>query len=275
MKKNMELFIKGFIIGIGKIIPGVSGSILAIMMGIYDKGVYAISHFTSDIKENFLFLFKVGLGLLFSIMVGSQCILALLEHYYLATMLLFCGLISGTIPVIKKKTTMRNRSGNMLSYIVFVLFTLFSLLQINTVYTFSYSMNSFLFLVLVGLVEAATMIIPGISGTAILMMMGVYELLLGTYGNVLNLSYLSYNLFILCPFIIGVVLGFLTLTRLVDYSMRLHEEKTYYVILGFMYSSLFLLLQKAFSVPFHIEELGFGIVLWIVGMFLSLKFEHK
>ena len=80
---NIILFFKGFIVGLGKIIPGVSGSLLAFSLGIYEKAIDAINNFFSDIKENILFLGKIGLGVVLAILLCSKLIIFLLNHYYL------------------------------------------------------------------------------------------------------------------------------------------------------------------------------------------------
>lgn len=275
MKENIVLFIKGIIIGIGKIIPGVSGSVLAILLGVYDKGVYALSHLQTEFRKNLFFLCKVGLGIFVSIVLGSQFVLSLLEHYYLVTMLLFCGLISGTVPILKKKGSKRGKTNYSITILVFILFTLFSFVKFQNVQMIEYRGQDFFYLIVVGFIEAATMIIPGISGTAILMLMGVYELILTMFSHLFSLSYIQYNLFIICPFLIGIIIGFLTITKLVYFCMEKYKEKTYAAILGFSLSSLFLLFLKTFQVKGSLLEYTIGICLFLCGFVISMHFEKK
>ena len=100
MKEKLILILKGIIIGAGKIIPGVSGGMLAITLNVYDKGIKAISDFFKDIKGNLIFLSTIGIGILISIISVSKVIKYALDLYYLPTMLLFIGLIIGGIPSI-------------------------------------------------------------------------------------------------------------------------------------------------------------------------------
>ena len=95
MKENIRLIVKGLIIGLGKIIPGVSGGMLAISLGVYEKGLDALSHFFRNVKENTKFLCLLGLGILISVVLMSKLIKFSLDNYYLPTMLLFIGLIAG------------------------------------------------------------------------------------------------------------------------------------------------------------------------------------
>ena len=92
----MKLIIYGIIIGIGKIIPGVSGSLLAVSLGIYEKSIHSITHFFDNKKENTIFIFKLGLGIIIGIVLLSKVILYLLNNYYFYSMLLFIGLIIST-----------------------------------------------------------------------------------------------------------------------------------------------------------------------------------
>ena len=94
----LTLLLKGFIIGIAKIIPGVSGALIAISFGIYEKAIKAISNFFENPINNFLFLFPIGLGVLLSISLTSGLILYFINNYYFPTILLFIGLIMGGIP---------------------------------------------------------------------------------------------------------------------------------------------------------------------------------
>ena len=273
MKEKLIVFLKGVIIGMGKVIPGVSGSVLAIMLGIYDKGVEALSKFNKNRKENLKFLINVGLGIFFAIVIGSKTILALLDSFYLSIMLLFCGLISGTIPNFSLKDRKPKTKHYFVTIVVFLIFTFMTKTNVSNTYNFEYNFSNFLFLLLVGMIEAATMIIPGISGTAILMIMGVYSLVLSVFSNLLNFEYIKYNLFIIIPFFMGIVIGFLLFTKIVYYFMNNYKEKTHYIILGFIYSSLFLLLRKIFEYKYETKELLFGIIFFIIGFFASYKFE--
>ena len=86
-------FIKGFIIGIGKIIPGVSGAMLATIMGVYDKAIFYICNFKNNIKAAIKYLFPIGIGVIVSIILFSKIISLCLDKYYVITMLFFIGLI--------------------------------------------------------------------------------------------------------------------------------------------------------------------------------------
>ena len=103
----MNLIIKGFIIGLGKIIPGVSGSMLAISLGIYEEIIEKISSITKNFRKNIEYLAKISIGIILAIILTSKIIVKCLNHYYFPTMLLFIGLITGGIPNQLKKTKLK------------------------------------------------------------------------------------------------------------------------------------------------------------------------
>ena len=84
--QSFFLFLKGLMIGLCKVIPGVSGAILAILLGVYDEAILKINSFFKNKKESFKYLFPLGWGILLSIFLGSNLVLFLTENYYLYTM---------------------------------------------------------------------------------------------------------------------------------------------------------------------------------------------
>ena len=103
MKENIKLILKGFVIGLGKIIPGVSGAMLAITMGVYETGLRAISNLTKEFKQHFKFLLFLGIGIVLAIVLGSKVVVYCLDKFYLPTMLLFIGMIVGGIKPLFKE----------------------------------------------------------------------------------------------------------------------------------------------------------------------------
>ena len=103
MKDNILLILKGFVLGIANIIPGVSGGTLAITLGIYERMIEAISHFFSNFKDNLKFIMFLGIGILISLALFSNVIGFCLDNYKFATILFFIGIILGGMPILFKK----------------------------------------------------------------------------------------------------------------------------------------------------------------------------
>ncbi len=273
MKTVINLFVKGIFIGIGKVIPGVSGSVIAIMLGIYEKGVCALNHFFESPKKNLKFLFPTGLGILVSMIFGSKIILYILNKNYFLVMSLFCGLIFQTILDFKKQIVIGKKDFIKIIIISLTIF-LVGTLNINNIYIYNFTLYDKIFLLFVGFVEAATMIIPGISGTAIMMILGVYNIILETFSNLYSINYISYNLSILLPFFIGFILGFLIITRYVEMMIKRNKNKSYIYILGFIIGSFMVLLFKTFNY-FDINLFIISVVVFIVGFIISFLFSNS
>ena len=165
------LIIKGFFIGIGKIIPGVSGSLIAISLGVYEKAIEAIVTMKKNFKDNIFYLGQLALGLLISIIGFSNLIVFCLDRYYGYTMFLFIGLMMGNIPSSIKEIK-KNTKKNYLYFFISILLVIF-IYQFQFEKTFFPEKNllDFLLVFLIGMLDAVTMIIPGVSGTALFMML--------------------------------------------------------------------------------------------------------
>ena len=262
--ETIKLFIKGFLIGIGKIIPGVSGSMLAISLGVYEKIMSSISNIFKDFKSNSKFLIKVGIGMMFSIILVSKLIAFLLNNYYFPTMMLFIGLIAGgLISVIKLAKNNLSIKNFFLLTIPFVIFLLLDYYTNNVDLNIKINLkNAMLF----GMLESITMIVPGISGTAIMMMMGVYEDILRMFSE---FEYIFYLLL----FMTGIIISTFIISSFITKMLRSHKISCYYLIIGFTVSSMILLLKQTFLIEFTIFELILGIFLLLIGFFVSYKLE--
>lgn len=273
MKEKIILILKGMIIGAGKIIPGVSGGMLAITLNVYDKGIKAISEFFKDMKNHLTFLLTLGIGIVISIITLSKLIKYSLNNFYLPTMLLFIGLIIGGIPsVIKEAKQEKSLKNIIIMLIPFLL--IFSVSMISTIFNNSVEKEvSFIPLVLIGVVDAITMIVPGISGTALLMMLGYYDMVITSFGNLTDFSLLGQNLQVLIPFGIGMVLGTIALSKIINYLLEKHRISSYYAIIGFSISSVLLLLGETLKSNYNIGEVIISMFLLIIGYFISRKLD--
>ena len=263
----MKLILKGMLIGVGKIIPGVSGSIIAISLGIYEQAISCITHFFSDIKNNAKYLSLLGIGIVISISSLSGLIFYLLNNYYIMTMFLFIGLILGSNKHIKIKS---NRY-NYISLITFSIVLLFGLLSRNNSISFNNAILRSIYMVFIGIVEAATMIIPGISGTATLMMLGAYDLVLKTYSNMFNITLISQSLSIILPLFIGIIIGTYLVSKLINYLFIKHREPTNKAITGFLYGTLIYMLCLCLEHFTNYIDLILGILLAFAGYWITKK----
>lgn len=265
-------FLKGIVIGIGKIIPGVSGAVLALSMGIYDKSIYYLNNLTKNIKESLKYLVPIALGILLGIILFSKVINYFLSNYYLPTMLFFIGLIIGGIPLISKNVSKKDY---LFTAITFVIFFTISITNISNNYLLKNNFLDIFTFIFTGFLEAIGTVVPGISSTALLMIIGTYEYIISSLGNIFNISLLIPHLKILVPFTFGLIIGIIITVKIIDILFQKNKSKVYSFILGILLSSIVLLVVRAFKTKVSLVELLVGLILMIGGIFLSNIMEEK
>lgn len=250
-------------------LPGVSGGMIAMMLNVYEEGLYTIANLKKMEKQNFFFLFFLGSGILIAMVFSSQFILRLLDYYYLPTMLLFIGLMIGGIPSIYKEVSKTKKS-------VFLTFFSFFLLFFFSFFTFTNknASGNFFSLLLIGVIDAGTMVIPGISGTALLMLLGYYPMIIGSVSQLTHFSSFWLQLPILFPFGIGLLVGIFLFVKLVNYLFAFHKNGAFSIILGFASASILILFLNTMKHNYSTLEILMGLVLLLVGTFISYFFDN-
>lgn len=256
---NLLLILKGFIVGIGKIIPGVSGSMLAYSLGIYEELMESVTSFFDQPKKHLKVLLNFGIGVFLAIIFFSKIILFLLSNYYTETMYLFLGLIIGTLIPFSKILKINKK--NIFIFII----TLFSFFLLSTTFKLSkfIYIGTFiqkLYIILLGGIDAITSIIPGISGTAIFMMLGSYEFVLSILENPFSFEFIFYGF--------GLVVGIIFICYLMNFLLKTRKDETNSFVFALMLSSIGLLLSSLN----HSFNLGI-IILLFIGIIIGCKFE--
>lgn len=273
MKNNVLLVIKGFFVGIANIIPGVSGGTLAITLGIYEELIEAISHFFEKIKSNIKFLIPIGIGAFTAIVIGSRIIEISLEKYTLPTILFFTGLILGGMPMLFGKIKKNIKPSYALIFLAtFALVIGVMFLKTgNDVVLVDLNAWGYFKLFLVGVIAAATMIIPGISGSFMLMVMGYYEPIINVINEFTSFNNLWNNFWILMPFGIGVLLGIIVIAKIIEFLFQKFEVPTYFGIIGFVLASLIGIFTSAGNLVFTPTFIIVGIILMALGFVIAYK----
>ncbi len=275
MKNKIVLMIKGFLFGIANIIPGVSGGTLALTMGVYEDLIESISHFFKDVKKSLKFLCVFGLGAILSILLMSKVISLSLDKFPFPTTLFFVGLIIGGIPLLTRKVRKNKvKPFNVLLFLITfgVVIGMAFMQEGNNVVSLSNVTPWMMFLLfIVGMVAAATMVIPGVSGSFVLMLLGFYKPVVNTVSQLTDFSMLGHNLLVLVPFGIGVLLGIVLIAKLIEFLFNKYELSTYYAILGFLIASIFTLCATLFGVDFSNIEVVVGVVLFVIAAVIGYK----
>lgn len=273
------LILKGMIIGIANIIPGVSGGTLMITLGLYEEIINTISHFFKNFKKNLKLIIPLGMGMVLSILLLSKLISVCLENYPFPTTMLFIGLILGGIPLIWKKTSSAKKNvGNWLVFLItFAIVVIFAFLKSGdyVIDLNSLTIVGYITLFIIGMVSAATMVIPGISGSFVLMLLGYYEPIVNTIKNLTNFSLFTHNFLILAPFGIGIIVGIVLVAKLIEYLLNKYPVKTYYGVLGFVLASLVAIIKPILGINPSILELVISVLLVVGGGIVAYKLGDK
>lgn len=281
--------IKGMIIGIANIIPGVSGGTMAVTMGVFDKMIEAINGLTKNFKKSFMTLLPIGIGMIGGIGLFSFILPYCLSNFSFQTSMCFIGLIVGGIPAIV--TSMGNsfekekKKLNPLHVIVFLVFLGVAVFMAvaNPTATTADSLNveplTLVLLLLMGIACAAAMVVPGVSGSLLLMMFGYYSGIIGTISSFLSAlknldgSGILHCVLILAPFGIGCILGILLISKLINFLLKKFEFITYCGIFGLVAASPFAILVKMENPQYTPVSIIVGIVLFIAGAAFTYFFE--
>ena len=267
--ENIILIIKGIVIALANIIPGVSGGTLMITLGVYEQIIDIISHPFKNLKNNWKFILFIGIGLVAGVLGFSKIISYCLDKFPLATPLFFIGLILGGLPLLFRKGKVKDNikvSNILILLITFGIVLLFSFLKSgDSVVTITTDFKGITLLFLVGMVAASSMIIPGISGSFMLMLLGYYKPVIDTISNLTKFNNLWDNLKILIPFGVGIVVGIVLVAKLIEYLLKKYEIKTYFGVIGFVLASIIAIIVPLFKVNFNVIELIIGIILMAIG----------
>jgi len=272
MKDKILLILKGFVLGIANIIPGVSGGTLAITLGIYERLIEAISHFFSNFKDNLKFVMFLGIGILISLGLFSNVIGFCLDNYKFATILFFIGIILGGMPILFKNIKGTVNVGNGLVFtIAFLIVMLMTFMSAGdkTISLDTLSVGKIISLFFSGMIASASMLLPGISGSFVLMLFGMYHPIVNAIRGLTKFENIFHNLVILGFAGIGILLGIVLAAKLIEYLLDKYEIPTYYGIIGFVIASIISIFITAVSGPVSFAEIIIGVGLMIIGMFIA------
>ena len=283
----ITLFFKGIFMGIADAIPGVSGGTIALLLGIYEELIHTISSlnfeqilylrkngfksFWSKINGGFLFSLLLGIGVSLISFVKISTIL--LDKYPLFVWSFFLGLIIATVYVIYKlieKLNFRNILFVLISIMATLLLSSFSTVEINNI--------GLLYILFCGIIASSAMILPGISGSLILVILGVYTFLINALNNL--------DILIILAFILGAIIGLLGFSRVLKYLFNNYRNITYSIMLGLVIGSipkilkitLFLIAEpwnKDLTAKINNIDIVISIILMLCGFSLILILDKK
>ena len=249
MKELIKNILKGAVIGVANIIPGVSGGTMAVSMGVYDKLIHCVTHIFKEFKQSIKFLIPIGIGMVLSLAGLSFVIEAAFEHFPAQTNLLFIGLILGGLPAIMKRVkgqTIRTR--HIVAALVFFALVV-GLAALGegegASADLSFTLVHVVILFFVGVIASATMVIPGVSGSMVLMLMGYYQPLIEAINDFikaglhLEVDGILRGFQVLIPMGLGVVAGVVIIAKIIEMIFEKCPLMAYWAIIGLIVASPF------------------------------------
>lgn len=281
----LKMILKGVVIGVANIIPGVSGGTMAVSMGIYDKMIHAATHFLSEFKKSIKILLPIIIGAGLGLVVVARLIQMMFDHIPFQTNLLFIGLIVGGLPAMTKKVKGQSiRLSHIISCVLF-----FALVvgmaavgeSEGAAADLSFNLMNVLKLFGVGIIASATMVVPGVSGSMILMLMGYYNPVLNEVNRFID-NLASFNVpglidgcAVLVPFGLGVVIGIFAIAKMIEIIFTKFPYLAYWAIIGLIVASPFAILMMNNLGTIDVIAVVTGIAALAVGVFGALKLGEE
>ncbi|MFA6796477.1 MAG: DUF368 domain-containing protein [Bacilli bacterium] len=277
-------FLKGGAIGAACLIPGVSGGTIAVLFKIYQKIIFAVNDLFKHFWKSVSVLLPIVLGILVAIIALTNPIKSAFESIPFPLICLFTGLIIGGMPelfpFIKKKITLSGGMAFALSCLLII--GLCFVPNMSNVDVSSITVSSFIFIFAMGILAASALVVPGISGSMMMLVFGFYYPLLMVVSDLMKFgTNFNLDLIILLIFLLGVIVGFFLISKLMGYLLKKYEYQTYMGIVGFIVGSIFALFYQfspnaILSLPLFTSampkwgHITLAVILFLLGLFGSL-----
>lgn len=235
MNKSMYSLLSGIIIGTCMILPGVSGSVMAIMLGVYEEIIFLLNGNEKNIVK-IKKIFPLAVGILIGIFIFGKILLIFYNKYTYYMMYIFIGLILSSIPILIKEINEKHEKLNT-KYLIISFLISMTIFILPKIFNIDLSTNkNFIKLFFGGFLYISGKIIPGISSSFFLMSLGLYDYILTIITNPINITFNT--LLTLIPFLLGVLVGLYIFIKLINYLIKNHFSKTYSSIIGFIIGSI-------------------------------------
>lgn len=259
--QSIGYIVKGAVVGVGAILPGISGGVLCVAFGIYEILMELFTHPIKTIKEHYKLFIPFFIGWIIGFILLARVVEMFFGYCPSIALMLFFGLISGTIPELIKKSEMSDKNKSWTPFVLSVslAYLFFHILENASVTEIPLSFGAYLFC---GVLWGLSLVIPGLSSSTILIFLGLFEPLTAGIG--------SLDFGVIIPFLIGIGATALLLARLVSMLYKNHYSVISRVILGFMIASALKIVPNGFeSLPVFL----FSVLCFGVGFFIARKMD--
>ncbi|MCQ1497406.1 DUF368 domain-containing protein [Staphylococcus aureus] len=264
--------LKGFAMGTSDLVPGVSGGTIALLLGIYNQFIASISGiFSRRFWPSFTFLIPIIIGMLLAMGSLSNLFNYLLSQHHIPTMFFFGGLIIGIVPYLLKisnyKTSFTTKHYMMViaGIAILIVITLMNNSDKHAGETLTLSTGLIIKYFIAGMCASSAMLLPGISGSFMLLVFGVYGTVMLAISEVVKLNFAGLPILLAVGF--GVLAGFIISSKIIQYFLTHHKLMTFALIIGFVVGSLFAVFP---GLPTNIVMWFVSLIVFIIGFIVSL-----
>lgn len=285
MKKLIVNLMHGFSMALADSVPGVSGGTVAFILGFYDKFINSLNALISregDKKEAIKYLIKLGIGWVIAMALASLILSNLFETHIYQVSSLFIGFIIFAIPLIIKE-----EKESIKGKYKYLIFTIIGIVIVSLITYFNptsgngeniditnLNIGLALYVFITGMIAISAMILPGISGSTLLLIFGLYIPIIGGIKETLhfNLSYIP----VLFIFALGMIAGILLVIKLIKKALEKYRPQTIYLIIGLMIGSIYAIIMgpTTLKVPQTAMSFStFNVIFFILGALVILGME--
>ncbi|MCQ2070228.1 MAG: DUF368 domain-containing protein [archaeon] len=259
----------GIIAGIASMLPGISGSTMLVIMKAYERVIRDMSRLRTYLIKDFWYLFFIILGAGIGFVLTAKLLDTVIDDHQFEIMLLFVGLIGGQIPTIYNMCNTKEKkdssTAGIVSFVIgmAIMVAMIALLAYNdgAEMQIGHDPVSFIVMVLVGVIVAVSILLPGLSHSTILVVIGLF----GPFTKAVS----DMDMGLLLPIVIGAIVGVLLFSKVIHYSLENHHHITMMAILGLTVGSLVTILYDVSVKLGDLSDLPVGIVFVVIGLSLS------
>ncbi len=270
-KDHLRTFLNGVVAGIASILPGVSGGLILVLCGTYERLIEDISKLREKLKPEFLYLISIAVGLVVGMVACTILLDKILDEFAAPLMALFFGLIVAQIPEVWKLTGHEKGTKLPLSSVVCMAIGLGLIIALmiingtgNEVDTEDHSFGNLMLFGLCGVVLAISKVMPGISGSSLLIALGLFDV---TIHSVADL-----DIYFIAPLGVGLLIGLFGFAKVMDFCLKKYRTQTYMLIMGLTIGSLLVIIQELINESLDVWEWAICAVMVVLGVAASYAF---
>lgn len=276
IKEYIVNFFNGFMMALADSVPGVSGGTIAFLLGFYDNLINSLDSLLSNNKEKRnsgkKYLLKLGIGWVIGMAISVLILTSVFEKHIYEISSLFMGFIILSIPIIIKeeKETLRSKYINIIFTIIGIilvyLITYFNNISITTMSLTNLSFSSAIYIFIAGMIAISAMILPGISGSTLLLIFGLYLPVITGIKDILHLNFAPF--FGLTIFGLGIITGILSIIKLLKKALDKYRTQTVYMIIGLMIGSIYSIIMGPTTLDTPVDPINiynFSFIFFIIG----------